>query len=126
MNIVSIRQKVIKAIQKAPKTIQVFRTEKVDDGAGGYIESTVPTLVAECDGILNNSSNSSININVSAGGMVSTTGGITFITVYQEGTEFRTGDFFTLDGIKYVIKNPVNILHLNIYWEIQVEQVVGG
>lgn len=124
MNVVSIRQKVNKAISKAPRTVKVYRQGKVDDGAGGYINSA-PILVTECDGILNNSSSGSININVSSGGMVNTSKGVTFITVYEEGVEFKKGDYFILDGIKYKIENPVNILQLNIYWELNLEQYVG-
>lgn len=126
MNIVSIRQKVKKAISKAPITVQVKRLEKVDDGAGGYLLSKEPTLVTECEGVLNNSSSGGININVSSGGIVNKSTGVTFLTVYEEGVEFKKGDFFTIGSQKYIIQNPVNILNLNIYWEIQLEQYMEG
>lgn len=124
MNVVAIRQKVKKAISNAPKTIQVYRNSKQDDGAGGYILLPEPILVTECDGVLNNSSSNGININVSTGGVVNTEKGITFITVYEDGVRFKKDDFFTIDGTKYVIKNAKNILEMNIYWELELEQDV--
>lgn len=130
MNIVSIRQKVERAINKAPLTITLMRDFKVDDGCGGYIipEVRPDAKVATIQGILDNSSSgvSGVSSTPSPGGIVTKSNSPKFITIWQEELEIKRGDYFTLDGVKYTVTNPVNILNMNIYWELSLELNIYG
>lgn len=122
MNVNSIRQKVASAIKKAPIEIVVYRPNKVDDGCGGYFipQDEPSTVVAQIQGILDNSSQGNITQHSNPGGVTVITQAPKFITIWQEGIIFKKGDFFILDGIKYEIFNAVNILNLNIYWQLSL------
>lgn len=128
MNIVSIRQKVERAISKAPLTITLMRAYKVDDGCGGYFtpENKPEVEVATIQGILDNSQSgvSGVASTTAPGGIVTYSKSPKFITIWKEGLEIKKGDYFTLDGIKYTITNPVNILNMNIYWELNLESYI--
>ena len=122
MNINSIRQKVERAISKAPLQITVLRPNKVPDGCGGYIIPTdnPETIVGTIEGILDNSSSGSVTDNANPGGRAAYTKSPQFITIWQEGITFKRGDYFLLDGKKYEVYNPVNILNMNIYWQLDL------
>lgn len=120
LNVVSIRQKVAKAIAKAPTEVDVKRYVKQDDGVGGYILATEPVSVTTCVGLLNNSGQ--LKEAVSTGGLVSIASGGTFTTIYEDGIQFKKGDFFITKGKKYTVLQAVNILELNIYWELKLEE----
>lgn len=122
MNVNSIRQKVARAISKAPVDIVVLRPNKVSDGAGGYVipPDNPELIVGEIQGILDNSNSGSITDNANPGGRASYTKSPQFITIWQEGIEFKRGDYFLLGGKKYEIYNPVNILNMDIYWQLDL------
>lgn len=125
MNIVSIRQKVERAISKAPLTITLMRPYKVDDGCGGYFTPEIrpEAEVATIQGILDNSQSgvSGVSSTPTPGGVVTSSKSPKFITIWKEELEIKRGDYFTLDGVKYTVTNPVNILNMNIYWELNLE-----
>lgn len=123
MNVVSIRQKVSRAIAKAPTTIELYRAESLDDGAGGMYTGE-GKLYATVEGLLDNSSHSGLSIQVNNGGK--TTRGTTysapkFYTIHQADIVFKIGDYFIIDNVRYTITNAVNILNLDIYWELDTE-----
>lgn len=123
MNVNSIRQKVDRAIKKAPLEITVYRNNLVDDGAGGfYPDPETPVIkVATVIGILDNSGSSSTTVNSLEGGTVYTSKAPKFITIWQEGLTFKAKDFFKLDGVRYEIINPTDILNLHIYWQLELK-----
>jgi hypothetical protein len=123
LNVLALRRKVAKAISVAPTAIEVYRIPKIDNGAGGYTEGT-PELVCRCDGLLDNSTSKYLTALVSQGGTVSENTSDLFITTYVEGQPFMKDDYFTVNGQKYVINNPVNVLELNIYWQLSLSKVV--
>lgn len=126
MNVNSIRQKVATAISKAPLDVVVLRENKVSDGCGGYFipEDNKETIVAKIQGILDNSSSETLTDNANPGGKAAYSRSPQFITIWQEGVTFKKGDYFILDGVKYEIFNPVNILNMNIYWTLNLQVYV--
>lgn len=128
MNVVSIRQKVQQAISKAPLTLTIYRTNLVDDGCGGY---KVPRgeeklLVGTVDGILDNSATQQIKSANSTGGRLAKVDAGKFITPWAEGITFRRGDYFELNGETYMVDNAVNVLSMNIYWQLDLTKELKG
>lgn len=126
MNVTSIRQKVAQAISKAPLSITVYRENKQPDGCGGYIISQEnPVIrVGKVEGILDNSSSGSINTSANEGGKVPYSKAPQFITIWKPNLKFLRGDYFDLDGTRYVIDNPVNVLNMNIYWQLSLSAYI--
>lgn len=122
MNVTSIRQKVAQAISKAPTKVTVYRQNKVSDGCGGYILSQDnPVIrVGQFEGVLNNSNSGMLTDNANPGGKAAYSKSPQFITIWKNGVTFKKGDYFILNGTKYEIYNPVNILNLNIYWQLDL------
>lgn len=126
MNVESIRQKVAQAISKAPLTITVYRENRLSDGCGGYTipEDEPEILVGTVDGILDNSSKGQVLNNPNPAGKLSVSRVPVFITIWQAGVKFKKGDYFVIDGDKYVVENPVNVLSMNIYWQLELSAYV--
>lgn len=126
MNITSIRQKVAQAISKAPLSVTFYRENKQPDGCGGYIVSQEnPVIrVGKVDGILDNSSSRDVSASSNDGGKVPYSKAPQFITIWKPNVKFLRGDYFDLDGTRYVIDNPVNVLNMNIYWQLTLKQYI--
>lgn len=122
MNVTSIRQKVAQAISKAPTKVIIYRQNKVSDGCGGYIlDQNNPVIrVGQFEGVLDNSNAGGITDNSNPGGRVAYSKSPQFITIWKNGVTFKKGDYFLLNGKKYEIYNPVNILNMNIYWQLDL------
>lgn len=120
MNIISMRQKVAKAIKKAP-TIVTLKRDLYIIKDGEKTLSDEPKIVAEnIEGLLDNSNHSRLNITIKELGTLRQDDKPKFYTVYKEGLIIRDGDYFELNGDIYKVTNAVNILNLNIYWELDL------
>lgn len=120
MNIISMRQKVAKAIKKAP-TIVTLKRDLYIVKDGEKTLSDKPKIVAEnIEGLLDNSNHSRLNITIKELGTLRQDDKPKFYTVYKEGLIIRDGDYFELNGDIYKVTNAVNILNLNIYWELDL------
>lgn len=130
MNVTSIRQKVAQAISKAPLKVTVYRENKVSDGCGGYMISEDNPILRVCqvEGILDNSSKGQLTGNPNPAGRLHYSKAPVFLTVWKSGTKFSRGDYFEIDGNKYEVQNAVNVLNLNIYWQLDLMVTVkeGG
>lgn len=126
MNVTSIRQKVAQAISKAPLSITVFRENKIPDGCGGYIicEENPVIRVGKVEGILDNSSSRDVSGGSNKGGKVPYSKAPQFITIWKPNLRFIRGDYFDLDGTRYVVDNPVNVLNMNIYWQLSLSAYI--
>lgn len=120
MNIISIRQKVAKAIKKAPTIVTIMRDVYIVSGDEKTLSDT-PKIVAEnIEGLLDNSTHSKLDITIKELGTLRQDDKPKFYTVYKEGLIIRDGDYFELNGDIYKVTNAVNILNLNIYWELDL------
>ena len=120
MNIISMRQKVAKAIKKAPTIVTIMRDLYIVKDGEKTLSDT-PKIVAEnVEGLLDNSTHEKLAITIKELGTLRQDDDPKFYTVYKEGVIFRDGDYFVLNGDTYKITNAVNILNLNIYWELDL------
>lgn len=120
MNIISMRQKVAKAIKKAPTIVTIMRDVYIVSGDEKTLSDT-PKIVAEnVEGLLDNSTHEKLAITIKELGTLRQDDDPKFYTVYKEGVIFRDGDYFELNGDIYKVTNAVNILNLNIYWELDL------
>ena len=124
MNIVSIRQKVERAIKKAPLQLTILRDVYIDDGCGGYLPNPeTPTVtVGQIEAILDNSKSGKPRRAVTEAGEIQYSESPVLLTIWRQGMDFQRGDYFTLSGRTYYIDNPVNVLELNIYWQLSLRQ----
>ena len=123
MNVNSIKQKIAKAISKAPTVINLYRHEKISDGMGGYTVSEEPTLVTTQNGLLDNSKNGFILPVLIDSGTIRRQKTNTLILVYDSSFTVLKDDFFTVNEIKYKVNNADNILNLNICWDCDLEVI---
>ena len=126
MNTASIRQKIIQAIVKMPTSIELKRYEKTPDGIGGYTVAEEPSDVHTFDGLLDNSKHSYLLPVIAEGGTVDRKRTFVLIAPYYPEFTILKDDYFEVAGTTYTIKNPVNILNLNIYWECDLEVTNNG
>ncbi len=121
LNKVSIRNKVRKAIQVAPTNVTVYRPNKVDDGYGGYIipEDKPNVRINQLDGVFTNSSRGANTITL-PGGIVTNFKPSTLLVLWEEGIDYRVGDFMYIGGIKYTVTNPINVSNLDIIWQLEM------
>lgn len=124
MNTDRIKAQIKKAIAKMPTSIKLMRYTKIDDGAGGYTLATEPIEVKTFDALLDNSKQSSYNFLLADGGTVTRNKSPKLILVHDETFVVMTDDYFVVGGTTYKVVNPVNILHMDVYWECELE-VVG-
>lgn len=123
MNVIAMRGKIQKAIDKMPTEIALNRYILRSDGMGGFIRSQYPTEVAIFNALLDNSSHSISSLSKSTSDPATTVYGKTnkLYAVYSDNFEILVDDFFEIAGTKYIIKNAVDILNLNIYYECDLE-----
>mgnify|MGYP000855201381 FL=1 len=121
LNANAIRVKVQQAINKMPSSVALQRFTKTSDGMGGYTVSDTPDTVATFNGLLDNSKHSALIPTLVEAGTIIAQRSYKLYAVYDSAFDIQVDDFFTVKGITYTVKNAVNILNLDIYWECDLE-----
>jgi hypothetical protein len=116
INIERIKNQVQRAIDTLPVQINLKRLHVIDDGYGGKITSEIN--VATFNGFLeDNALNPAITINDA--GTIQTMRNINLTAVINEGYTIETGDYFTVNGTKYIVQYISN--QYNIFWLCNLE-----
>ena len=120
MNINMIRKKVERVIKECPTEVTVLYDKYKDDKYGGVelVQEGVEKFTII--GVYDNVSRSLSTIE-SDGGIVPVIGNLKFYTLYEEDKQFKVGDYFYIKDEKFTIKNAINILNLNICWQLDLE-----
>ena len=123
INVVAIRNKIQQAIDKMPTVINLKRYSKVSDGMGGFAKASIPTNVATFNALLDNSSHGIITTQLTDSAVLNIEKTNKLYVVYDTNFIVLKDDFFIVNNIRYIIKNAVNILNMNIYYECDLEDV---
>ena len=120
MNINMIRKKVERVIKECPTEVTVLYDKYKDDKYGGVelVQEGVEKFTTI--GVYDNVSRSLSTIE-SDGGIVPVISNLKFYTLYEEDKQFKVGDYFYIKDEKFTIKNAINILNLNICWQLDLE-----
>lgn len=120
MNINMIRKKVERVIEECPTEVTVLYDEYKDDEYGGVelVQEGVEKFTII--GVYDNVSRSLSTIE-SDGGIVPVISNLKFYTLYEEDKQFKVGDYFYIKDEKFTIKNAIDILNLNICWQLDLE-----
>ena len=124
INVALMRQKIKSAISKAPIKVDFIRVPVTQDEVGGQVEGEPIYVAKQVEGLLDNGHHNALNVITTDGGTSKTNKYPLFYTVFEEGAIFKAGDYFLFKGKKFVVSNAVNILELDIYWEMNIEEVV--
>lgn len=112
-------ERVKEAIALYPSKIELKREKTSDDEMGGYIidgEEDVATF----DGLFDNTG-SSLSITISDAAKVEKVSKLSLVVAFSKDFTILKGDYFTLDGVKYKIKNPN--LQLNTCYICELEMI---
>lgn len=102
-----IKAKVKRAIEIKPTHIVLNRFDKTSNGMRG--EKTKEVVIGEFDAFIDDSKHNYIVESIRESGTIKRTRGITMIAVI-EAFELFEGDFFLLDGIKYRVTYPGEVV----------------
>ena len=119
-----IREQVRKAIEVAPFYVEMMRPVYDNDGRGGKIltDRAVKAYVGSC--LFDNSGDGPFSVAVSDAGRRSEQSGPYLIIVYENDDQIREGDFFVYRGGRYDVTKVTNVLGLNIYWQVKLQESV--
>lgn len=122
MNVSRIRKQVQKAIEVAPFSLQLKRDERESDGRGGTLSTGNVIDVFEGTCLFDNSGDGPFSLVQSDGGREKEQAGPYLIVVYEDNVDIQLGDYFEYGGSRYEVAKVTNVLALNIYWQIKLEE----
>lgn len=127
LNVERIRKQVQKAIEVAPFSVSFKRRVFKDDGRGGKLATG--EILDAFDGIclFDNSGDGAFGLVHSEGGRENKQGdgqsGPYIIAVYNENNQIVEGDYFEYGGSRYEVTKVTNVLALNIYWQVRLQEI---
>lgn len=122
MNVSRIRKQVQKAIEVAPFSLKLKRAETKPDGWGGSSLTGNVIDVFEGTCLFDNSGDGPFSLVQSDGGRQKEQAGPYLIVVYDENVDIQLGDYFEYGGSRYEVTKVTDVLALNIYWQIRLEE----
>lgn len=121
LNVERIRNQVKKAIQVAPFELQMKRRVYKHDGRGGKIPlETVDAFSGIC--LFDNSGDGAFSLTQSDAGREEKQSGPYLIVIYEYPNQILEGDYFEYNGSIYTVTKVTNILALDIYLQVRLEE----
>lgn len=117
LNVNRIKARINRAINTAPTEAVYRRRVYESDGRGGQ-KHIGDKDVGKFQGILDNTSSSAIQLIFNDGGKSRDDTAPKLYVIYDEVFSPEVNDYFRIDNIEYRFANCVNILELDILWEV--------
>lgn len=119
----SLLPQVVKAINEYGIEVTVYRNVYENQvGVRTLVKSGLE--VATLKVVIDNSNGSSSNSNYKKEGIVVPKNTATIYYAYSEDIKLERDDFIIIDGVKYILSVPQNLLHYNILYQVVAEVVV--
>ena len=115
---------VVKIINEYGVTVDVFRNTYTNDMFGvNRLETT--EMITSIKVVIDNAQDSrTANNRFKVEGMIRPQNVATIYYAFDENVNLKREDYFIIDGIKYIIDVPQNILHYNILYQVNAEVTI--
>lgn len=115
---------VVKIINEYGVTVDIFRNTYTNDMFGvSRLETT--EMITSIKVVIDNSQDSrTANNRFKVEGMIRPQNVATIYYAFDENVNLKREDYFIIDGIKYILDVPQNILHYNILYQVNAEVTI--
>ena len=115
---------VVKIINEYGVTVDIFRNTYTNDMFGvNRLETT--EMITSIKVVIDNAHDSrTANNRFKVEGMIRPQNVATIYYAFDENVNLKREDYFIIDGIKYIIDVPQNILHYNILYQVNAEVTI--
>lgn len=115
---------VVKIINEYGITVDIFRNTYANDMFGvSRLETT--EMITSIKVVVDNSQDSrTANNRFKTEGMIRPQNVATIYYAFDENVNLKREDYFIIDGIKYILDVPQNILHYNILYQVNAEVTI--
>ena len=116
---------VVKIINEYGVTVDIYRNTFENDMFGINRFEGESELIASIKVVIDNAHDSrTVNNRFKVEGMIRPQNVATLYYAYDENVNLKREDFFILDGIKYIIDVPQDVLHYHILYQVNVEVTI--
>lgn len=115
---------VVKIINEYGITVDIFRNVYENDMFGvSRLETT--EMITSIKVVIDNAQDSrTANNRFKVEGMIRPQNVATIYYAFDENVNLKREDYFIIDGIKYILDVPQNILHYNILYQVNAEVTI--
>ena len=115
---------VVKIINEYGVTVDIFRNTYTNDMFGvSRLEMT--EMITSIKVVIDNAQDSrTANNRFKVEGMIRPQNVATIYYAFDENVNLKREDYFIIDGIKYILDVPQNILHYNILYQVNAEVTI--
>ena len=115
---------VVKTINEYGVTVDIFRNTYTNDMFGvNRLEAT--EMITSIKVVIDNSRDSqSVNNRFKVEGIIRPQNVATIYYAFDENVNLKREDYFIIDGIKYILDVPQNLLHYNILYQVNAEVTI--
>lgn len=115
---------VVKIINEYGVTVDVYRNTYTNDMFGvSRLETT--EMITSIKVVIDNAQDSrTANNRFKVEGMIRPQNVATIYYAFDENVNLKREDYFIIDGIKYILDVPQNILHYNILYQVNAEVTI--
>ena len=115
---------VVKIINEYGITVDIFRNVYENDMFGvSRLETT--EMITSIKVVIDNAQDSrTANNRFKVEGMIRPQNVATIYYAFDENVNLKREDYFIIDGIKYILDVPRNILHYNILYQVNTEVTI--
>lgn len=115
---------VVKIINEYGVTVDIFRNTYANDMFGvSRLETT--EMITSIKVVIDNAQDSrTANNRFKVEGMIRPQNVATIYYAFDENVNLKREDYFIIDGIKYILDVPQNILHYNILYQVNAEVTI--
>lgn len=115
---------VVKIINEYGVTVDIFRNTYTNDMFGvSRLETT--EMITSIKVVIDNIQDSrTANNRFKVEGMIRPQNVATIYYAFDENVNLKREDYFIIDGIKYILDVPQNMLHYNILYQVNAEVTI--
>lgn len=114
---------VIKIINEYGVTVDVYRNVYEND-MFGVKKLQYNEMITSIKVVIDNSNKGNANNRFKSEGIVRPQNSATIYYAFDENINLEREDYFIIDGIKYILDVPQNLLHYNILYQVNAEVTV--
>ena len=115
---------VVKIINEYGVTVDIFRNTYTNDMFGVNRLKTTE-MITSIKVVIDNAQDSrTANNRFKVEGMIRPQNVATIYYAFDENVNLKREDYFIIDGIKYILDVPQNILHYNILYQVNAEVTI--
>lgn len=121
MNIKSLLPKIVTIINEYGIDVTILR-DVYENEVGVKTLQDKGVLVCKVKAVIDNSkSSSNVNNAYKVNGIVKPQGTATVYVAYDKSIDIQNGDYFIIDGLRYTLSLPQDLLHYHLLYQYDAE-----